>query len=925
MHARTGGLATPAASVSRILALTVLLAAVVAGACALLPAHARAQDEFLLNDDRMSRNQWEPAVAHGASGTVVVAWQDGRNGTGSFEDYDIYALTIRNAFALGTTLNRRLNDDPAGRVQANPDIAGSPSGTFFCVWVDSRPGNRDIYGVTLDSLGIPVTPNLRVNDDIATEEQFAPRVIAIGSDRYFVVWSDGRDGKGEVFGSYRTASGAPIGGNLRVSRDPVVAGSYQGDPACAALPGGATLAVWVDGRNGSIFGATFDIYGQWLDETGTAIGGNFKINDATGVQNAGTPAVAATADGLVVAWLDRRRPGDPGDVWAQRYGPDGTPIGPNVLVNDDAVGNEQRFVRACDATGGAMVFWEDLRGGLGLDSNVEGAWVPWNGDPPGANFRVNATTLGRQGNPGAVWDGVEASIVVWEDLRRGSSDIFAVPIRPDGSPRGADTQLNDDAAPYDQRRARLGKGRGNYFATWIDLRGGGSDLYGQWITAAGARDGPNQLLWDDTFTERPVEASSAVAVSGPALAAVQVTRFSDAGDIRGLLLPVQGGGIGSAFWIGDELPSSQALPRAAGAVDGFGVAWLDSREGRVRLYAQRLGPDGARVGGNHSVLTLEPADPVFDFDLVAAPDGGYWLLYAEGATADQRLWLAKLDADLRAAGSPLAVAPAIPGTKAAPGVDVSSGGRVEIVWLGDGATGEGQVYQRAFTPDGASATPLGPSLELLPPQGMGVSQASPSLSVDGSLSVVSWASRPFGDWSVWIQRIENGVTLDGPALQVDQDLLSADQLEPTVGVDGAGNVLTIWTDGRSISSGTDVLGRVLRFTTTAAEGPPEEPPPVPAPPPTAFRVGRARPNPFLAGLGVPLDVPERLSGSVRVAVYNALGVPVRLLHDGPMIASATTVLWDGRDGAGRAVPSGVYWISVEGGGERHALRVVRLR
>ena len=925
MLARTGGFSVLAVSVPRPLALAAAFALALAGVAAILPASARAQDEFLLNDDRVSRNQWEPAVARGATGAIVVAWQDGRNGSGSFEDFDIYALTIRNAFALGTTLNRRLNDDPAGQVQANPDIAGSPAGTFFCVWVDSRLGNRDIYGVTLDSLGIPITPNLRVSDDIATQEQFAPRVIPHGADGYFVVWSDGRDGKGEIFASYRTSSGAPIGGNVRISQDPVPTGSFQGDPACAALQDGTTLVVWSDGRNGGTFGATFDIYGQYIDGTGAPIGGNFKINDATGVQNASVPTVAASADGFLVAWVDHRRASDPGDVWAQRFETDGTPIGANVMVNDDAAGNEQRFVRACDATGGAMVFWEDLRGGLGLDSNVEGTFVPWNGNAPGPNFRVNATTLGRQGNPGCVWDGLEASIVVWEDLRRGSADIFAVPVRTDGSPRGADTQLNDDAASFDQRRARLGKGRGRYFATWIDLRGIGSDLYGQWITAAGERDGANQLLWDDTFIERPVETSSAVTTSGPALAAVQVTRASDAGDIRGLLLPVQGGGVGSSFWISDELPSSQALPRVAGAADGFGVAWLDSRGGSVRLYAQRLGLVGARVGVNHPVLTIEPTDPIFDFDLVAAPDGGYWLLYAEGARADQRLWLVRLDADLAASGTPLAVGPLLSGKKEAPGVDVSDGGRVEVVWLGDGPTGEGQVYQCAFTPNGTGATPLGAPLELLVPQAVGISETAPCLAVDGSLSVVSWASRPTGDWSVWIQRIENGVTPVGPALHVDQDLLNADQLEPTVGVDGAGNVLTIWTDGRSPSSGTDVLGRVLRFTTTAADEPPDEPPPTPAPAPTAFHVGRARPNPFLAGLGVPIDIPEGLRGGVRVAVYNALGVPVRLLHDGPMRASSATIAWDGRDGAGRSVPSGVYWIAVEGGGERHALRVVRLR
>ncbi|HEU4723696.1 MAG TPA: hypothetical protein VFU59_00220, partial [Candidatus Eisenbacteria bacterium] len=896
----------PAASVPRTLAFAAFLLAAVAGAPALFPGRAVAQDEFLLNDDRLSRNQWEPSVARGATGTLVVAWQDGRNGVGTFEDYDIYALTIRNAFAVGTTLNRRLNDDPPGQVQSSPDIAGSPAGTYFCVWVDSRLGNRDIFGVTLDSLGIPITPNLRVSDDIGTEEQFAPRVISLGSDRYFVVWGDGRDGKGEIFASYRTASGATIGGNLRISQDPVVGASVQSDPSCAALPDGTTLVVWVDGRNSTGVPTSYDIYGQRLDASGAALGGNFQISDGIGPHNASGPTVSATATGFIVAWLDRRRTGDQGDVWAQRIAVDGTPVGGNVMLNDDTIGIDQRSVRSCDAPGGALVFWEDLRGGLGLDPNVEGAFVPESVGPTGPNFRVNATTGGRQGNPGCIWDGFEAAIVVWEDLRRGSSDIFALPVRVDGTRRGADTQLNDDAASFDQRRARLGKGRGRYFATWIDLRGIGNDLYGQWVTAAGARDGPNQILWDDNFTERPVEASSAVADAGPALAAVQVTRSSDAGDIRGVLLPSQGSGIASAFWISDQIPSSQALPRVAGADAGFGVAWLDSREGTVRLYAQRLGLDGARVGANHRVMASEPADPIFDFDLVAAPDAGYWLLYAEGATADQRLWLLRLDDDLVEAGAPIPIAPAIPGKKESPGIDVSDGGRMEIVWLGDGATGEGQVYHAAFAPNGADATPLGAPLELVTEQGANVAQSSPWISVDGSLSVVSWASRPTGDWSVWIQRIENGVTPDGPALHVDQDLLNADQLEPTVGVDGAGNVLTIWTDGRSTSSGTDVLGRVIRFTTTAADPPPDEPPPAPDPaPPAAFRVGRARPNPFLAGLGVPLDVPAALAGGVRVAVYNALGVPVRVLHDGPMPAASSVVAWDGRDRAGRSVPSGV--------------------
>jgi len=81
---RTGGVPGLSASYARPLALALLLAFAAIAATSALPPAANAQDEFLLNDDRVSRNQWEPAVARGATGTLVAAWQDGRNGSGSF-------------------------------------------------------------------------------------------------------------------------------------------------------------------------------------------------------------------------------------------------------------------------------------------------------------------------------------------------------------------------------------------------------------------------------------------------------------------------------------------------------------------------------------------------------------------------------------------------------------------------------------------------------------------------------------------------------------------------------------------------------------------------------------------------------------------------------------------------------------------------
>ena len=120
--------------------------------------------------------------------------------------------------------------------------------------------------------------------------------------------------------------------------------------------------------------ATFDVYAQWLDPNGDPIGGNFKVNDTTGSQKCASPVVVADPTlGFVVAWVDARgAPADPSDVYAQRFDAAGTAAGPNVRVNDDPPGRQQRAVRGAAGPGTAVLIWEDLRGNLGLDSNEIG-------------------------------------------------------------------------------------------------------------------------------------------------------------------------------------------------------------------------------------------------------------------------------------------------------------------------------------------------------------------------------------------------------------------------------------------------------------------------------------------------------------------------------------------------------------------------
>jgi len=377
----------------------------------------------------------------------------------------------------------------------------------------------------------------------------------------------------------------------------------------------------------------------------------------------------------------------------------------------------------------------------------------------------------------------------------------------------------------------------------------------------------------------------------------------------------------SEFWISDDLPSAQSSPVVAPGPDGFAVAWIDSREGRPRVYGQFLEMDGSRTGGNHALLSVEPSDPVYDLDLELDPLGGYWLTYAAGASVSQRLWIVHLGSNLTADRAPLEVAPGEAGERAMPRIGTGPDGRVEVVWVGAGTAGYTSVRHQAFDKDGIA---LGPAMAV--DATMTGASAAPAVCLVGDRSFVTWEAKLDGNWSIFLRGFVNGSVPSTGTVRVDQDALGADQLDPSVGADPSGRLVVIWTDARSVSNGTDIIGRVFPFGTThVTEEPPEPvPTPEPVPPPVSLRVGPAAPNPFSDRVGILLEVPS-VARSVRVSVFDASGRRVAVLHDGPLPAERSILRWSGADFRSRALASGVYWIVAESGGERHALRVVHLR
>jgi hypothetical protein len=85
----------------------------------------------------------------------------------------------------------------------------------------------------------------------------------------------------------------------------------------------------------------------------------------------------------------------------------------------------------------------------------------------------------------------------------------------------------------------------------------------------------------------------------------------------------------------------------------------------------------------------------------------------------------------------------------------------------------------------------------------------------------------------------------------------------------------------------------------------------------------AAPNPFRASTTFSYALPA--SGSVRVSVFDLRGREIVVLQKGSQPQGMHVVTWNGRDGEGRTLPSGVYFLRADLPGGEFSRKIVHLR
>ncbi|MBN1827483.1 MAG: VCBS repeat-containing protein [Candidatus Eisenbacteria bacterium] len=202
--------------------------------------------------------------------------------------------------------------------------------------------------------------------------------------------------------------------------------------------------------------------------------------------------------------------------------------------------------------------------------------------------------------------------------------------------------------------------------------------------------------------------------------------------------------------------------------------------------------------------------------------------------------------------------------------------------------------------------PSGWVKQIVAPSFTGASSiASADLDADGDMDIlgaahtkqdIAWWSNEGGDPLTWTKQVIDGELAEAwPLTGVDMD--------------GDGD-LDVLAAGRAAD-------RVVWYenqTTTAA--------PSGAPAPRA-RIDGAAPNPFNPSVEVRFTLDS--AGETRLEVFDVAGRRVALLAGGTFPAGSHAARWNGRDGAGRPAPSGVYLVRLAAGATVDSERIVLIR
>jgi hypothetical protein len=451
--------------------------------------------------------------------------------------------------------------------------------------------------------------NNGVKISLGDKAEIYPSIAPDGAGGAYIAWEQGFTNpffKNSIFANRIDASGNLLWGPGGISLSPDSTITWS--PADIAPDGvGGALVCWTDGRDA--VDNSRDIYALRLDANGNRLWSYFGAEVYAGPDDQDYPLIVSDgAGGAVIVWRDDRNSND--DLRAQRLDASGNRLWSSSGVpvcNDPS--DQRRHQIVSDGAGGAIVTWDDNRGGSNdiyaqrIDS---GGIAQWTSD--GLPIRTDLSY--QQIYPQLVSDGNGGAIITWQEPTR---ILYAQRINA-----GGDTLWSTPGVVvYDyyvgarQTPQIAADGSGGAVLCWLDsrtLRG----IYAQRLNADGDTlwNGDGVLICESIGTQEELRIAS--DGSGGATIAWQENRQAgDFGDVYARTVDASGNtqGPGSGTALCTSITEQRFVEIATDNSGGGIVTWSDSRNSAETLsdiYANRVYSTGAT-----GIETTEPPQTGF--------------------------------------------------------------------------------------------------------------------------------------------------------------------------------------------------------------------------------------------------------------------------------------------------------------------------
>lgn len=350
--------------------------------------------------------------------------------------------------------------------------------------------------------------------------------------------------------------------------------SSQDSVALDALSDGSTVLVWHSRRQQS---GTYGVYARSYDASGAARTGEIQVNANTkGMQM--QPAVAmGDKDGVWFAWQSYGADGEQGAIIARRFAGDLESATTEVLVNEQAAGNQSEPLIAALPGGGALVVWLSPDE-AGVHMRVRARRLGADGKPEGPAFAVDETPDATHRTPALATDSQGRALIAYGrvDAERRPAGVFARRIDANGELLEGEVRIDADGQSGLEPVLDLSDD-GHALVAWLVAQGDDYQIRARGLTwtAEGVELNPIRSIDVDG---KGYTNGLAVALDGASAGLLSWSRFADG--------PKREAGLFAQSLTLDAAPTGEAF-RVTAVSEG--AQCLASARGTTRTH---LSPDG---------------------------------------------------------------------------------------------------------------------------------------------------------------------------------------------------------------------------------------------------------------------------------------------------------------------------------------------